>query len=259
MSGAANQATITAFLASKGLTANQIAGIEGNLKVESGFDPTNNKGDGGTSWGIAQWHLGRRDALVRYAAARGKPWTDLQTQLDYLWSELSGPYKKSTLDPLSAPGITAAQAATVFDRKFEGSTLSSLPLRVKYANQIAAGGVAGAAASGGPNLIPVGVSNVGLLGGSGGLIPGSGASVLGGVVGDGVSAVTSAAAGAAGSAFEAAAGSKPVKQLFFQGFTVLIAGGLVMLGLYKAFSPQIKSVAGKVSNTAGSAAKLAAL
>ncbi len=55
------QQTIDFFM-SKGLTRAQAAGIAGNLVFESGFNP-NAVGDGGTSFGIAQWHSGRGAAM----------------------------------------------------------------------------------------------------------------------------------------------------------------------------------------------------
>src|SRR5947209_6876715 len=119
MSSAANQAAITQFLANKGLTANQIAGIEGNLKVESGFDPTlPNRAEGAI--GLAQWEGPRRTALDRYASSTGGSETNLNTQLGYLWSELMGP-ESSAYTALKQTSTPEA-AATVWDQLFERSS-----------------------------------------------------------------------------------------------------------------------------------------
>lgn len=49
-------------------------------------------GDNGTSGGLAQWHNERLDALKRFAAARGKEWTDLDTQIEFLAEEMRTSY-----------------------------------------------------------------------------------------------------------------------------------------------------------------------
>lgn len=76
------------FFMSKGLTRAQAAGIAGNLLHESGFNPSA-VGDGGTSFGIAQWHNGRGDAMKRWTAAHGYSPTSFRGQLEYLWHELN--------------------------------------------------------------------------------------------------------------------------------------------------------------------------
>jgi hypothetical protein len=49
-----------------------------------------NRGDGGSSYGIAQWHNDRMNNLFnKYGSS-----PTLDNQLDYLWEELNGPYKK---------------------------------------------------------------------------------------------------------------------------------------------------------------------
>lgn len=66
----------------------QAAAIAGHLWHESGFDAANNTGDGGTAHGLAQWRGERFTRLKRFAAARGKSWTDFDTQLDYIMMEM---------------------------------------------------------------------------------------------------------------------------------------------------------------------------
>lgn len=136
-----NQSTITAFLQGKGLSPAAIAGIEGNLEVESpGYDPTNHTGDNGTSWGIAQWHDSRHIDLQNYAATQGKSWTDLTTQLNFLWRDLSGNYNQpgGLLSKLKSPSITPAQAAADWSQTYEVNAGGSAK-RQADANQIAAG------------------------------------------------------------------------------------------------------------------------
>ena len=81
------QQTINFFM-SKGLTRAQAAGIAGNLLAESGFRP-GAVGDGGTSFGIAQWHNGRGDAMKAWTRSHGYSTTSFKGQLEYLWHELN--------------------------------------------------------------------------------------------------------------------------------------------------------------------------
>lgn len=78
-------------LMSMGFTASAAAGVVGNLVQESGLR-TDAIGDNGTSGGLAQWHNERLDALKCFAAARGKKWTDLDTQIEFLAEEMRTSY-----------------------------------------------------------------------------------------------------------------------------------------------------------------------
>lgn len=78
-------------LMSMGFTASAAAGVVGNLVQESGLR-TDAIGDNGTSGGLAQWHNERWEALKRFAAARGKDWTDLDTQIEFLAEEMRTSY-----------------------------------------------------------------------------------------------------------------------------------------------------------------------
>lgn len=78
-------------LISMGFTASAAAGVVGNLVQKSGLR-TDAIGDNGTSGGLAQWHNERLDALKRFAVARGKEWTDLDTQIEFLAEEMRTSY-----------------------------------------------------------------------------------------------------------------------------------------------------------------------
>lgn len=82
------------FFMDKGLTKEQSAGIVGNLYAESGFNTTA-LGDQGTSYGLAQWRLGRRDNLINFAKANNLKIEDFQTQLEFVWHELNSTHKKA--------------------------------------------------------------------------------------------------------------------------------------------------------------------
>ena len=80
------------FFAGKGWSPAAAAGIVGGLIHESGLR-TNalNPGDGSDgsdSIAIGQWNSDRADELKAFAAARGKPYTDFQTQLEFVDHEL---------------------------------------------------------------------------------------------------------------------------------------------------------------------------
>lgn len=76
------------FLRSAGVPAVQAAGIMGNIQGESDFRPDLIEHGSGVGFGLCQWSYGRRTALENYAASKGKPASDLQTQLEFLMTEL---------------------------------------------------------------------------------------------------------------------------------------------------------------------------
>lgn len=104
------------FFMSKGLTRAQAAGIAGNLLHESGFNPSA-VGDGGTSFGVAQWHRGRGDAMKRWTAANGYSSTSFRGQLEFLWHELNTS-ERSALNHLRQT-TSAYDAGMSFCRHFE--------------------------------------------------------------------------------------------------------------------------------------------
>ncbi len=109
------QQTIDFFMA-KGLSRAQAAGIAGNLLYESGFNPSA-VGDGGTSFGVAQWHLGRGEAMKRWTREHGYSSTSFKGQLEFLWYELNH-NESNALGKLRATG-TAYDAGMAFCRYFE--------------------------------------------------------------------------------------------------------------------------------------------
>lgn len=66
-------------------------GVMANIKYESGYDP-GDSGDGGTSYGICQWHAGRKTNLINYCAENGLDYTTLEAQLQFLRYELTTRY-----------------------------------------------------------------------------------------------------------------------------------------------------------------------
>lgn len=120
-----NESITWQFLISKGLTREQTAGIMGNLKQEHGFQTS---GDG-----LAQW-TGSRQA--RLQSMYPGTYSTIQSQLDYLWYELSGPYAK-VLSAIQAQ-TTVDGAVVVFQNQFERCGVCVESRRVQYAYNILA-------------------------------------------------------------------------------------------------------------------------
>lgn len=72
----------------KGISDSAICGIMANMYYESGYNP-NVFGDGGTSYGLCQWHLGRKANLQKL-----NNYGKIEVQIDYLFSELRTSYKR---------------------------------------------------------------------------------------------------------------------------------------------------------------------
>lgn len=102
---------VASFLLGKGLDPVQVAAIMGNMKAESGMDPTSMEANG-SGIGLCQWSHGRAQALKDYAASLDRDWREPDVQLDFFWEhdifqdDWSGSYRVSGGydDPSPAPG-----------------------------------------------------------------------------------------------------------------------------------------------------------
>ncbi|MDK8874410.1 phage tail tip lysozyme [Paracoccus sp. SSJ] len=89
-----------------------------NFQDESGLNPGINEqnpivpGSRG-GFGLAQWTGPRRRQLEAFAAQRGTPVSDMNTQLDFLMTELQGPESRAAQSILSAQDTPTAAAAIV--------------------------------------------------------------------------------------------------------------------------------------------------
>ena len=153
------QEKIWNFLKNKGLNDYAIAGIMGNLYAESGLIPTNlqnnfestlgmsddeytQKVDNGTytkedfmydsaGYGLAQWtYYARKAALYTFAKGKGKSIGDLDTQLEFLWSELE---EHSTLLAELQNAKSVREASVAFLLDFERPADQSEGQRAKRA------------------------------------------------------------------------------------------------------------------------------
>ncbi len=120
-SPAENETIAWNFFIAQGFTRNQTAGIMGNLQQEHGF---RTDGDG-----IAQWTGGRLSNLL----SRPNP-RNIQTQLDFLMSELNGSYSKVKTNLMAAS--TVEQSVVVFQNQYERCGICAESSRVQFAYQI---------------------------------------------------------------------------------------------------------------------------
>lgn len=95
-------------------------GILANVHLESNFRPIA-LGDGGTSYGICQWHNGRFSHLMAYCRREGLDYNMLDGQLEFLRYELEHGYRKAyeAVREVTDDEDGAYQAAYEFCMRFE--------------------------------------------------------------------------------------------------------------------------------------------
>lgn len=106
------------FLLGKGVPIAGIAAIMGNIERESSFNPTETNG---THNGLCQWAIGGRFKMLEaYANLKGTTWADVQTQLEFMWSELESGYSNVKNIIMSASGESDLEYTTwYFARYYE--------------------------------------------------------------------------------------------------------------------------------------------
>lgn len=100
------------YLKAAGYSDIQTAAIIGNLYQESGLNPARIESNG-EGIGLVQWSFGRKQNLINYASSKGVDWSDLETQLEFLVSELDSKqfyqrYKDTFMNPYSVSEATEA-------------------------------------------------------------------------------------------------------------------------------------------------------
>ncbi|MGV1867228.1 phage tail tip lysozyme [Rhizobium sp. 23-156E] len=109
MTGASGvQGQVWNFFAGKGLQPHQIAGIMGNVGAESAFNPLA-KGDNGNALGLFQWNS-RSPKMLNSIGGR-QNLGDVNSQLNFAWSELQGPENKAFKALMSSKDVGGATAA----------------------------------------------------------------------------------------------------------------------------------------------------
>ncbi|QIG70412.1 tail tape measure protein [Rhizobium phage RHph_N28_2] len=96
------------FWKSKGLADHQVAGILGNIKAESAFNPKA-IGDSGNAFGLYQWN-DRSPSLMSAIGGRGNLGDEL-AQHKFAYSELMGPESRAWNALKNAPDVRSATAA----------------------------------------------------------------------------------------------------------------------------------------------------
>jgi hypothetical protein len=138
VSGDNNKEKVWNYFASLKFTEAAVAGVMGNIAVETGdtFNPKILQGGKGPGTGIIQWEdtrtggSGRWNELLAWAKSKGKDEWDIQTQLDWLWKEMQG--RKMTADTYGK--MTDVTSATeTFEKKVEGAGKPNMPKRIQYA------------------------------------------------------------------------------------------------------------------------------
>ncbi len=88
-----NEVKVYNYLVSNmGLNTAAACGLMANVECESNFN-VKEKGDGNTSFGLFQWHRGRKSNLIQYCSEKGLDYQTVEGQLSYLEYELKKSYK----------------------------------------------------------------------------------------------------------------------------------------------------------------------
>lgn len=95
-------------------------GLMANIEHESGFN-ISETGDGNTSYGLFQWHAGRKSKLISYCKDKGLNYKTVEGQLSYFGYELKNSYKKvySYLKSVDNSGDGAYNAGYYFCYNYE--------------------------------------------------------------------------------------------------------------------------------------------
>lgn len=114
------------FLRSKGLPAHAAIGVAGSIMGETAYNPYHSGWDvNGPSGGIAAWHdkagtEGNFARLKKFAASRGKPWTDIGTQAEFLWYSLTeGSYKNRNIIEKLKNAKSIEEASYIWGHDYE--------------------------------------------------------------------------------------------------------------------------------------------
>ena len=107
---------IAKFLMGLGYSKANASGIAGNIYTESKYDPKA-IGDNGTSFGLAQWHKSRWDALKSWSNERGLNINLFDTQLRFINWELNNTEKRAKSELISTN--TPRESAFAFAKYYE--------------------------------------------------------------------------------------------------------------------------------------------
>ena len=123
----------------KGVSSIVTAAIMGNIFQESTYNPSAINSSSGAK-GLCQWYQGRATKLDSFASSKGKQWTDIEVQLEYLWSEIGpGGYYNQFLNHMTKTYTQESQldeAVEYWEKHFEVSgDVDSYPRRKAAARE----------------------------------------------------------------------------------------------------------------------------
>lgn len=127
-----NGVEIARYLIKKGYSPSQASGIAGNIYVESGYK-TGALGDGGTSYGLCQWHNTRWVRLVKFCEEKDLDSASVEGQLIYLDWELKTREKKARKELMKT--TTPYDSAYAFAKYFERPSKIN-PKRMRKAEEV---------------------------------------------------------------------------------------------------------------------------
>lgn len=116
--GRGNSEKIWNYFKKQGFSDAGTAGIMANLYHESGYKAEQRQLGGGPGRGLAQWEGPRFTALQNFARERSKPWTDMQTQLDFIMHEMKTNHNASFIEHFKS-STRAYDSASKFENEFE--------------------------------------------------------------------------------------------------------------------------------------------
>lgn len=116
----------------EGATPQGLAGMLGNFEQESGLSPSaiERPNDPLSGHGLAQWTAGRTTNLKNFASEKGKEWSDLGLQIEFLLHELNGA-EKNGVSALKVDNVEEATAQ--WQTKFERAGIPAMGNRLTYA------------------------------------------------------------------------------------------------------------------------------
>jgi hypothetical protein len=119
-------------LVKRGFSKEEAAAIVGNLFAESTFRTGASNPTSG-AYGLMQWTGGRKSKLINFAKEKGKPASDLETQLDYIRWELAGgnQYETAQFAAAMASGSTVSEKTRGFAEKVERASPAELNASMK--------------------------------------------------------------------------------------------------------------------------------
>jgi hypothetical protein len=131
-----------------GLTPVAAAGIVSNIGVETGYsyNPSTIQQGGGPGRGLVQWEQGGRfDTdnmnLMSFSKQIKKPWTDLNTQVDYILHELNNHPEYKQVKYMINSAKSVPEATEIFLTKYEKAGVSHLDRRLEVGRQLMSSGV----------------------------------------------------------------------------------------------------------------------